>query len=130
MNRGAAYGTAVVVGHLVVTVFHGVAHRALNIGLGRAGMAFVGSAVVIGPLVAMALLWTSRRRVGLVLLSASMAGSLLFGLYNHFLVMGPDNVRSVPHEASGIMFMTTAILLEVMEAIGAFVGIYFFSRRK
>ena len=54
-----------------------------------------------------------------------MFGSLLFGLYHHFLVASPDHVRSQPASAWGIIFVVTAYLLLITEAIGAYVGVHF-----
>ena len=67
----------------------------------------------------------SAKELGLILLSLSMFGSLLFGLYHHFLVASPDHVRSQPASAWGIIFVVTAYLLLITEAIGAYVGIHF-----
>ncbi len=43
--------------------------------------------VLVSPLFAMALVWTTKKRIGLILSSLSMFGSFLFGLYHHFLEM-------------------------------------------
>ena len=67
----------------------------------------------------------SRKRLGLILLSLSMFGSLLFGLYHHFLALGPDHVHSQPPNPWGITFVLTAYLLLITEAIGNYVGIPF-----
>jgi len=81
--------------------------------------------VLVSPLLAMVLVWTARKRLGLILLSISMFGSLLFGLYHHFLVASPDHVRSQPPSPWGIMFVLTAYGLLITEAIGAYVGVHF-----
>ena len=89
MKRSATYGTAIVLAHLLVNIAHGAAHRELGVGLSTLGSIFVIVVVLILPLVAMVLLWTARLRLGLILLALSMGGALLFGLYHHFLVVGP-----------------------------------------
>jgi len=81
--------------------------------------------VLVSPLLAMALVWTTKKRVGLILLSLSMFGSLLFGFYHHFLVASPDHVRLQPPSAWGITFVLTAYLLLITEAIGTYVGVHF-----
>jgi hypothetical protein len=81
--------------------------------------------VLILPLVATALVWTAKERLGLILLSLSMCGSLLFGLYHHFLVASPDHVRLQSASPWGIAFVLTAYGLLITEAIGAYVGIHF-----
>jgi hypothetical protein len=73
----------------------------------------------------MALVWTAQKRLGLILLSLSMFGSLLFGLNHHFLALGPDHVHSQPPGPWGITFVLTAYLLLITEAIGTYVGVHF-----
>ena len=99
-------------------------HRELHIGLSPPASIFVIAVVLFLPLVAMGLLWTTAKRLGLILLSISMFGSLLFGMYHHFLAMSSDDVHSQPPNALGLTFVLTAYGLSVTEAIGAFVGIY------
>jgi hypothetical protein len=64
--------------------------------------------VLVSPLLAMALVWTTKKQIGLILLSLSMFGSLLFGFYYHFLVASPDHVRLQPASPWGIAFVLTA----------------------
>jgi hypothetical protein len=61
--------------------------------------------VLVCPLVAIGLMWTAEKRLGFTLLTLSMFGSLLFGLYHHFLVASPDQVRSQPASPWGIVFV-------------------------
>jgi hypothetical protein len=91
---------------------------------------FVILVVLIAPLLAMGLLWTAEKRLCLMLLSLSMSGSFLFGLYHHFLAMGPDHVDSQPWSPWGITFGLTAYLLLVTEAIGTYIGIHFLRKVK
>ena len=125
MNRSAKYVTAVVVAHLLVNIAHGLAHRELRVGLDPPASIFVIVVVLVSPLLAMALVWTTKKRIGLTLLSLSMCGSLLFGLYHHFLVASPDHVRSQSASPWGFTFVLTAYLLLITEAIGTYVGIRF-----
>jgi hypothetical protein len=57
--------------------------------------------VLIFPSIAMALLWTAEKRLGLILLSLSLFGSLVFGVYHHFLAVGPDHVHCQPSKCMG-----------------------------
>jgi hypothetical protein len=125
VNRSAKYATAIVAAHLLVNIAHGLAHRELRVGLAPSASLFVIVVVLISPLVATALLWTAKKRLGLILLSLSMFGSLLFGLYHHFLASGPDHVRWQPPSSWGITFVLTAYLLLITEAIGTYVGVHF-----
>ena len=125
MNRSAGYATAIIVAHLLLNIAHGLAHRELRVGLAPSASIFVIVVVLILPLVAMGLLWTTEKRLGFILLSLSMFGSLLFGLYHHFMVMGPYHVRSQPPNPWGLAFVLTAYGLSIAEAIGTYVGVHF-----
>ncbi len=125
MNREINYGTVIVLAHLLVNIIHGVAHRELHIQLGPAAMLFVIGVIVLCPLLAMVLLWTSQKRLGLILLVLSMAGSFLFGLYNHFVAIGPDHVGKQASGPWGTTFALTAYLLLLTEAIGSYIGLHF-----
>ena len=125
MSLTAKYTTVIVVAHLFVNVMHGLAHSELRVGLPPSGSVFVIVVVLILPLIAMALVWTTKKRIGLILLSLSMFGSLLFGFYHHFLVASRDHVRLQPASAWGTTFVLTAYGLLITEAIGAYVGIHF-----
>jgi hypothetical protein len=125
VNRPAKYATAIVAAHLLVNLAHGLAHRELQIGLDPPASMFVIVVVLVCPLLALALVWSAKRRLGLILLSLSMFGSLLFGLYHHFLVASPDHVRLQPASAWGIAFVLTAFGLLITEAIGAYLGVHF-----
>jgi hypothetical protein len=125
MNRSAKYVTAIVVAHLLVNIVHGLAHRELRVGLAPLDSIFVIVVVLVFPLIATGLVWTAKKRLGLILLSFSMFGSLLFGLYHHFLVASPDHIHSQPSGGWGTTFVLTAYLLLIMEAIGAYIGVHF-----
>ena len=125
MNRSPKYATAIVVAQLLVNIAHGLAHREVRVGLAPPASIFVIVVVLIFPLIAMALLWTAEKRLGLILLSLSMFGSLLFGLYHHFLAVSPDHVHSQPTSPWGITFVLTAYLLLITAVIGTYVGVHF-----
>ena len=125
MNLAAKYTTAIVVAHLLVNIAHGLAHRELGVGLPRSGSIFVIAVVLICPLLAMALVWTTKKRLGLILSSFSTLGSFLFGLYHHFLAVSPDHVHSQPASSWGTVFVLTAYGLLITEAAGAYVGVHF-----
>ena len=108
VNRANKYVTVLVVAHLFINTVHGAAHRELHVNLPRAGMLFVMLVILLGPLLALALLWTSQKRVGLLLLTVSMAASSVFDLYHHFLVRGADHVSAQLPGPAGIVFLVTA----------------------
>ena len=125
MNRSAKYATAIVVAHLLVNIVHGLAHRELRVGLAPLASIFVIVAIKGKISTTTVLVWTAAKRLGLVLLSLSMFGSLLFGVYHHFLAVSPDHVHSQPLDAWGTTFVLTAYLLFITEAIGTYVGVHF-----
>jgi hypothetical protein len=124
-RRAARYGTAIVLLHLLVNLLHGVAHRELHIGLSPSETLFVIGVILAGPLLAMALLWTAWQRLGLGLLALTMGGALIFGLYHHFVAMGPDHVAAQVAGLWGITFVVTACALLLTEALGTYVGVRF-----
>jgi hypothetical protein len=125
VNRSAKYATVIVVAHLLVNIVHGLAHRELGVGLAPIASIFVIVVVLVFPLIATGLLWTAKKRLGLILLSLSMFGSLIFGLYHHFLAVSPDHIHSQPSGGWGTTFVLTAYLMLITEAIGTYVGVHF-----
>jgi hypothetical protein len=129
VNRTNKYAAVLVLAHLLVNIVHGAAHRELHVTLPPAGMLFVMIVILLCPLLALVLLWTPQNRLGLLLLTVSMAASSVFGLYNHFLVRGPDHVSAQTSDAWGTAFVLTAYLLFLTEALGTFLGLYFLRRK-
>ncbi len=125
MNRANKYVTVLVVAHLFINTVHGAAHQKLHVTLPLAGMLFVIVVILLGPLLALALLWTSQKRLGLLLLTVSMAASAVFGLYHHFLVRSADHVSAQLPVPAGIVFLVTAYLLLITEGLGTTLGLYF-----
>lgn len=128
-KRAAIYGSGIVLAHLLVSIVHGLAHSRLRIELSPSETLFVIMVITLCPLVAGVSLWTSRQRGGLWLLALSMAGSLFFGLYKHFVATGPDHVGAQVPGVSAAVFATTAYLLLVTEAVGTYVGTHFLLRK-
>ena len=128
MNRVKNYLAVLVVAHLLLNIAHGAAHWKLHVTLPPAGVLFVITVILLCPLLALGLLWTSQRRLGLLLLTVSMAASSVFGLYNHFLVHGSDHVSAQRPGAAGAVFVLTAFLLFLIEGAGASLGLYFLAR--
>ncbi len=128
MSRAGKYGTAIVLAHLAVNIIHGAAHHELRVELRSAATIFLIGVILLCPLISMVLLWASQERLGLVLLTLSMAASLIFGLYNHFVVISPDHVGKQVPSSWGTAFVLTAYLLVLMEAIGTSMGLCFLYR--
>jgi hypothetical protein len=56
----------------------------------------------------------------------NMPGSLLFGLVNHFMVPGADNVAQVMPGVWQTSFLITSILVAISEAVGTAIGLWCF----
>jgi hypothetical protein len=115
--------TIAVLAHLLVSFFHGSAHTALGVGLSAWQTAYVAIVITVAPLVALALIWTRRHRLGLLVLIASMAGSLIFGAYYHYVAISPDHVSHLPPGEAQGQFRLTALLLMVTEVLGLVLGV-------
>ena len=116
--------TVAVLAHLVVSIVHGRAHERLSVGLSNWQNIYVLTVIVIAPLIAMLLIWTRLARFGLVLLVISMAGSLIFGVAYHYVVISPDHVSHLPPGDAQGLFRSTALLLVLTELFGVAVGLW------
>lgn len=132
MRSISRYGTFIVILHALIVILHGFAHEMIPVPISSLQRWFVGSVIVVAPIVAMILLWTPFLQLGSWLLLGSMAGSLLFGVYYHFILVSPDHVSQVLFTGWGIVFHITAILLFITEGIGCVMGAWSVStlRRK
>lgn len=91
----AQYGTTIVILHAIAHGLHGLAHVETPVPLSLLQSLFIGIVILLIPILAAVLLWTPFDRLGSWLLLSSMAGAILFGLYNHFLVISSDHVFHV-----------------------------------
>ena len=113
--------TALVVAHLIISVVHGTAHARADVPLSRAGTLFVFIVIVGAPLAGLALMWAVER-AGALLIAIAMAGSLVFGVLNHFVFASPDHVTHVAGQWRAL-FATTAVLLTLTEALSVGIGL-------
>ncbi|ACC80726.1 hypothetical protein [Nostoc punctiforme] len=120
----AQYGTALVVIHAIVHGLHGLAHVEIPVPLSILQSLFVGIVIYAIPIIAVVLLWTQFYRIGSWLLLGSMAASVLFGIYNHLIVITPDHVSQVSFEGWGLLFQITAILTLIVDGFGCWIGIW------
>ena len=120
--------TAIVLAHLIVSMVHGAAHAQAHVPLSPAASLFVYVVILAGPLIGLALAWPAER-IGAGVIAATMAGSLVFGIVNHFVLASPDHVAHVD-PSWRTLFATTALLLAVTEALGAGLAIRLVRERK
>ena len=108
--------------HLAISIVHGTAHANARVPLSTAANVFVFAVILAGPLVGLVLMWPAER-FGLWLIALTMAGALLFGIVNHFVLSSPDHVAHVDPQFRPL-FATTAALLAVTEAFGSGLAVY------
>lgn len=111
----------IVVVHAIVTTPHSIAHTNLYIAMDTWQNIYIFLVILIGPIVAAVLIW-KRLPSGFVLLTISMMGSFVFGVYYHFVAIGSDNVFTLPASPWTLTFQLTAWLLALTELVGAVVG--------
>jgi hypothetical protein len=124
--RAAWIGSSLVALRAVPLVLHSAAHVQLGIiPPSLATNSYIALVLFLAPLIAAGLLWTHRARAGAWLLFWSMLGSLVFEMYNHYLVMSPDHVSQIPHNLWGRVFQATAAATAILEAAGCALAVYF-----
>ena len=123
MNIGDPRRTAIaiILGHLAVTIVHGISHAGADVRLSLFGKVYVLVVITLAPLVAGVLLYKVSLSTGGWLMTISMAGSLCFGLLYHFLFAGADNVMQV-HGSWHMLFVSSAFAVAVVELIGTLWG--------
>ena len=120
----ARYGTAIVIFHLIAHGLHGLAHTEIPVLLSLIQSLFVGVVILLTPIIASVLLWTRFDRIGSWLLLSSMAGAILFGIYNHLIVISPDHVSHVSFAGWGLLFQATAFFTLIVDALGCWIGVW------
>jgi hypothetical protein len=107
---------AAVLAHLVISLVHGAAHGGAQVPLSLAANAFVFVVILAGPVLGLALSWRVER-TGSLIVALTMAGSLVFGVVNHFVLESPDHVSHVAAKWR-MLFGSTAVLLALTEMLG------------
>lgn len=101
-----------------------IAHVEIPVSLSLVQSLFVGIVIVLTPIIAAVLLWTQFYSIGSWLLLSSMAGAIVFGIYNHFIVISPDHVSQVFFEGWGLLFQVTAILTLIVDGLGCWISVW------
>jgi hypothetical protein len=103
--------------HLIVSLVHGGAHAGGHVLLSPVQSGFVFLVILAGPLIGLA---TAVRRLvlGCSIVALTLVASLAFGLLNHFVLGGADQVTHVD-TAWRPLFASTAALLAVTEFVGS-----------
>lgn len=121
-KRTKLLGLGIILAHLGISIFHGLAHQGAMVTLTTFGSVYVLVVITLAPLVAGGLLFTRWARIGALLLVLSMLGSFAFGGWYHFLSATNDHVSQV-HGPWRSTFIWTAIVLAVSELAGVIIGI-------
>jgi Na+/proline symporter len=125
-SRALRFALAIIIAHAAVGSLHAAAHQILGVEASPLQLLFIIAIIMLAPLVAALLLWKRVAATGALLLVASMAGSLIFGVFNHFVAISPDHVSHVammPQKFWALIFQITAALLALLEALGIWAGI-------
>ena len=115
-------GILMVILHALVTTAHAIAHTNLFIGMELWQNFYIFVVILMAPILAAVLIW-KRKTSGYVVLSISMVGSFVFGVYYHFVAIGSDNVFTLPDSPWSTVFQVSALLLALTELAGAVVGL-------
>ena len=123
--------TALATIHLAVATWHGAAHTELAVGLSPAQTVFVYAVIVFAPLVAVGLVWTRHVTPALCLFLAALCGSLLFGVYYHYVFVSPDNIHHLPAGSAAAhgRFASSAALLALIELAAALYAAFALGRQ-
>ena len=124
-HKQALWATLIVLAHLAVGLVHDAAHKELVVELTPFQFSFVQIFYLILPVVAAILVWTPLMRLGAGLVAVSLGASLVFGIWFHFLFVSPDHVAHLPVGDSQWTFQVTAVLMALVDAAGAWLGVRF-----
>lgn len=122
-RRAAVAGTLVILLNAAITLAHDAAHKELGVQLNLAQNVYAYTVIAAMPLLALALLWTSRIRQAGLLLAVAMAGSLAFAGFFHYVHVSPDHVNHLPEGDAQGLFRLTAMLMVPSQALGMATGL-------
>jgi hypothetical protein len=118
----ARLGVGIVLLHLLFVTPHSIAHTVLHIDMNSWQNIYILFVILLAPIASALLLW-KRSKLGFIMLTLSMAGSLVFGVYYHFIAVGPDNVASLHESLWSTTFHISALLLAATEFLAVVVGL-------
>jgi hypothetical protein len=118
--------TGLVIIHLAASLWHGSAHSNLGIELSTKQTLFIYVVIIIAPVVAAILVWTCYVSLGLWMFFLSMLGSFLFGAYQHYALVSPDNIHHLPAgpPESHSHFIVSAGVIALVELASALYGAF------
>ena len=111
--------------HFAIVVMHSAAHQILPVKATPTQLAFIVPVIIVAPVVAGFIL-SKFNKAGTVLFTLSMFGSLVFGVYYHFIADTIDHVAHVAHLEPAFWsqtFRLTSYLLAITELLGSALGV-------
>jgi hypothetical protein len=108
-------------------------HEKLEINLSNFQFVYVILVILFIPIISMIMILINNfsfQHVGAILLVGSMLGSFIFGVINHFIIPGSDNIFTANNDLWGLLFQLTAILLVTINAVGVGLGIWLLTEDK
>lgn len=99
---------AAVAANLLFTLVHGAVHELIPVTIATWQVAFVGTTIVVGPMIALGLVAAGHEKVGLTLCALLGFSAFAFEGLFHFVVRNPDHVAQVAYDAA--LFEVTAWL--------------------
>ena len=118
--------SGLVVVHLAASFWHGGLHSQLSINLSTSQKAFVYIVILIAPVVGAALVWTRYAAIGVWIFFLSMLAAFLFGAYNHYVLVSPDNINYLPtaRPEAAHQFTLSAGAIALLELASALYGAF------
>jgi hypothetical protein len=116
--------------HGLLLLLHGIAHQELHIYLPLLKYVYVYVVIVFAPILATIMLWTKRSWLGALIFFLAMIGSLVFGVYHHFVLISADHVCYAPQGEWLSVFRTTAVMMAIVEGAGCWFGIRALSKMR
>ena len=119
---------ATVLIHFAIAGWHGGSHQGVPVPLSLLQTAYVAIVIIALPLLGAALSFSRHALLGAALVCGSMAGSLVFGLLNHFILESPDNIGQIAEGPWRSSFVISAVVIAISEALGMLAGAAEFRR--
>jgi hypothetical protein len=124
--------SSLVVIHLAANLWHASAHTQLMIDLPPIKLAFVIVVILLAPVACGIFVWTRFETAALSVLTLSMLGALVFGVYHHYILVSPDNIAHLPDgpPAAHARFIDSAAILALLELATAMYAAYWLGARR
>lgn len=119
MTRTTHVLVVLVVVHALFVIAHAWAHAHLAIETPFWHNMYIGSVIILVPLIAMGMLLRGAHWLGTWLLLGAMIGAFVFGDLFHFVIQSHDHVSVQPAMVWGTLFRATAWGLALIEGLTA-----------